>query len=38
MYPTRAILQEISALSGIDELFAFAGRPRVITPITPVLP
>jgi 8-oxo-dGTP pyrophosphatase MutT (NUDIX family) len=38
MYPTRAILQEIAALRGIDELFAFAGRPRVITPITPVLP
>ncbi len=38
MYPTRAILKEIAALRGIDELFAFAGRPRVITPITPVLP
>jgi 8-oxo-dGTP pyrophosphatase MutT (NUDIX family) len=38
MYPTRAILKGIAALSGIDELFDFAGRPRVITPITPVLP
>jgi 8-oxo-dGTP pyrophosphatase MutT (NUDIX family) len=38
MYPTRAILKEIAAMRGIDELFDFAGRPRVIAPITPVLP
>jgi 8-oxo-dGTP pyrophosphatase MutT (NUDIX family) len=38
MYPTRAILKEIAAMSGIDELFDFAGRPRDIVPITPVLP
>ncbi|HEY6619875.1 MAG TPA: hypothetical protein VIY68_10040 [Steroidobacteraceae bacterium] len=38
MYPTRAILQEIAALRGIDELFAFASRPRKIAPITPVFP
>lgn len=38
MYPTRAILQEIAALRGIDELFNFARRPRRIAPITPVLP
>src|ERR1700729_360728 len=30
MYPTRAILQEIAAMRGIDELFDFAGRPRKI--------
>jgi 8-oxo-dGTP pyrophosphatase MutT (NUDIX family) len=38
MYPTRAILKEIAAMRGIDELFDFAGRPRKIAPITPVLP
>jgi 8-oxo-dGTP pyrophosphatase MutT (NUDIX family) len=38
MYPTRAILQEIAALRGTDELFNFAGRPRKIAPITPVFP
>jgi 8-oxo-dGTP pyrophosphatase MutT (NUDIX family) len=38
MYPTRAILQEIAAMRGIDELFDFAGRPRKITPITPLMP
>jgi 8-oxo-dGTP pyrophosphatase MutT (NUDIX family) len=38
MYPTRAILKEISAMRGIDELFDFAGRPRKIAPITPVMP
>jgi 8-oxo-dGTP pyrophosphatase MutT (NUDIX family) len=38
MYPTRAILKEIAAMRGIDELFDFAGRPRDIVPITPVLP
>jgi 8-oxo-dGTP pyrophosphatase MutT (NUDIX family) len=38
MYPTRAILKEIAAMRGIEELFDFAGRPRVIAPITPVLP
>ena len=25
-------------MRGIDELFDFAGRPRKITPITPVMP
>ena len=38
MYPTRAILNEIAVMRGIDELFEFAGRPRKISPITPVLP
>lgn len=38
MYPTREILKEIAAMHGIDELFDFAGRPRIIAPITPVLP
>jgi len=38
MYPTRAILKEIAAMRGIDELFDFAGRPRKIVPITPVMP
>ena len=38
MYPTRTILKEIAALSGIDELFDFARRPRTIAPITPDLP
>jgi 8-oxo-dGTP pyrophosphatase MutT (NUDIX family) len=38
MYPTRAILREIAAMRGIDELFDFAGRPRKISPITPVMP
>ena len=38
MYPTRAILKEIAAMRGIDALFEFAGRPRKIAPITPVLP
>jgi 8-oxo-dGTP pyrophosphatase MutT (NUDIX family) len=38
MYPTRAILREIAAMRGIDELFAFASQPRKIAPITPVLP
>ena len=38
MYPTRAILKEIAALRGIDELFNFASRPRKIAPITPVFP
>jgi 8-oxo-dGTP pyrophosphatase MutT (NUDIX family) len=38
MYPTRMILKEIADMQGIDELFEFAGRPREISPITPVLP
>jgi 8-oxo-dGTP pyrophosphatase MutT (NUDIX family) len=38
MYPTRAILKEIAAMRGIDELFSFASRPRKIEPITPVMP
>jgi 8-oxo-dGTP pyrophosphatase MutT (NUDIX family) len=38
MYPTRAILQDIAAMQGIDQLFDFAGRPRKIAPITPVMP
>jgi 8-oxo-dGTP pyrophosphatase MutT (NUDIX family) len=38
MYPTRAILQDIAAMRGIDELFDFASRPRKIAPITPVMP
>jgi 8-oxo-dGTP pyrophosphatase MutT (NUDIX family) len=38
MYPTRAILKEIAGMRGIDALFEFAGRPRKIAPITPVLP
>jgi 8-oxo-dGTP pyrophosphatase MutT (NUDIX family) len=38
MYPTRSILNEIAAMRGIDELFDFAGRPRKIAPITPVMP
>ncbi len=38
MYPTRAILKEIAAMRGIDELFDFARRPRRISPITPLLP
>ena len=38
MYPTRAVLKEIATMHGIDELFDFAGRPRVIAPITPVMP
>jgi 8-oxo-dGTP pyrophosphatase MutT (NUDIX family) len=38
MYPTRAILKEIAAMRGIEELFDFASKPRKIAPITPVLP
>jgi 8-oxo-dGTP pyrophosphatase MutT (NUDIX family) len=38
MYPTRAILKEIAAMRSIGELFDFAGRPRKIAPITPVMP
>jgi 8-oxo-dGTP pyrophosphatase MutT (NUDIX family) len=38
MYPTRAILKDIAAMHGIDELFDFACRPRKIVPITPVMP
>lgn len=38
MYPTHAILKEIAAMRGIDELFDYAGRPRKIAPITPVMP
>jgi 8-oxo-dGTP pyrophosphatase MutT (NUDIX family) len=38
MYPTRAILKEIAGMRDIDELFEYAGRPRKIAPITPVLP
>jgi 8-oxo-dGTP pyrophosphatase MutT (NUDIX family) len=38
MYPTRAILKDIAEMRGIDELFEFAGRPRKIVPITPVMP
>ena len=38
MYPTRVILKEIAEMRGIEELFDFAGRPRKIAPITPVLP
>jgi len=38
MYPTRAILKDIAEMRGIDELFEFAGRPRKIAPITPVMP
>jgi len=38
MYPTRAILKEIAEFPDIDALFDFAGRPRNISAITPVLP
>ncbi|HXI48854.1 MAG TPA: hypothetical protein VNH39_09720 [Steroidobacteraceae bacterium] len=38
MYPTRAILKEIAEFRDIDALFEFAGRPREIKAITPVLP
>jgi 8-oxo-dGTP pyrophosphatase MutT (NUDIX family) len=38
MYPTRAILKEIAAMRGINELFEFARQPRQIAPITPNLP
>ena len=38
MYPTRAILKEIAAMRGVEELFDFARKPRKIAPITPVLP
>ena len=38
MFPTRAILKEIAEFRDIDALFEFAGRPREIKPITPVLP
>lgn len=38
MFPTRAILKEIADFRDIDALFEFAGRPREIKAITPVLP
>jgi 8-oxo-dGTP pyrophosphatase MutT (NUDIX family) len=38
MFPTRSILKEIAEFRDIDALFEFASLPRVITPITPVLP
>jgi 8-oxo-dGTP pyrophosphatase MutT (NUDIX family) len=38
MYPTRTILNEISEMRDIDELFEYAEQPRQIAPITPVLP
>src|SRR5580692_7247388 len=38
MYPTRAILKEIAAMRGVEELFDFARKPRKIAPITPVVP
>jgi 8-oxo-dGTP pyrophosphatase MutT (NUDIX family) len=38
MFPTRAILKEIAEFRDIDALLEFASRPRVIAPITPVLP
>jgi 8-oxo-dGTP pyrophosphatase MutT (NUDIX family) len=38
MFPTRAILMQISEFQDIDALFEFAGRPREINAITPVLP
>jgi 8-oxo-dGTP pyrophosphatase MutT (NUDIX family) len=38
MFPTRAILKEIADFQDIDALFEFAGRPREIKAITPVLP
>jgi 8-oxo-dGTP pyrophosphatase MutT (NUDIX family) len=38
MFPTRAILKEIAEFRDIGALFEFASRPRVIAPITPVLP
>jgi 8-oxo-dGTP pyrophosphatase MutT (NUDIX family) len=38
MYPTRALLKEIAQMQGIDALFEFAGKPRKIVPITPVMP
>jgi 8-oxo-dGTP pyrophosphatase MutT (NUDIX family) len=38
MYPTRSILKEIAEFRDIDALFEFAGRPREIKAITPVLP
>jgi 8-oxo-dGTP pyrophosphatase MutT (NUDIX family) len=38
MFPTRAILKDIAGLGNMDELLDFAGRPRQIDAITPVLP
>jgi len=38
MFPTRAVLKEIAESRDIDALFEFAGRPREIKAITPVLP
>ncbi|HEX3397943.1 MAG TPA: hypothetical protein VHS76_14670 [Steroidobacteraceae bacterium] len=38
MYPTRAILKDIAAMRGIDELFDHSRRSGRIAPITPVLP
>lgn len=38
MFPTRAILGDIAGLRDMDELLDFAGRPRQIDAITPVLP
>ena len=38
MFPTRQILKEIAASKNMDELLAYANRPRAIAPITPVLP
>jgi 8-oxo-dGTP pyrophosphatase MutT (NUDIX family) len=38
MFPTRAILKDIAGLPDIGELLEFAGRPRQIDAITPVLP
>src|ERR1700689_677302 len=38
MYPTRAILQEIAAMAGIDHVSDFAAGPRKIAPFPPVIP
>src|SRR5882724_6038840 len=38
MFPTRTILKQIAEFRDIDALIEFAGRPREIKPITPVLP
>jgi 8-oxo-dGTP pyrophosphatase MutT (NUDIX family) len=38
MFPTRTILKQIAEFGDIDALFEFAGRPREIKAITPVLP
>ena len=38
MFPTRAILEDIARFQDLDALMDFAGRPRPIDAITPVLP